>query len=348
MNDRSRMTTMTDIAREAGVSQSTVSRVLNDRVTTVPIAPATRERVLAVAARLGFQPNPLARSLRGGPTMLLGVIVRDIADPFFAVAVETLTTQAEVRGYNVVLGTAHSRADEAIALRAVLETRHCDAIVVMGDVGDQPRLVEDLRSSPIPVVGLWQGRAYYGTPTVGVDNRLGIRLALAHLIGLGHTRIAFLGGRPLGDIRERRATFLETLAERGIAIHPGFVLESVNDLESGDRALRALMGPSEHPTAVIAATDQLAYGVLHAAHELHVRVPEDMSVVGFDDLPMSAFSVPALTTVAMPTADMTHRALDLAINAIGGTTEPQGVVMIEPKLVVRRSTGPPPREEAGT
>ena len=340
------MTTMTDIAREAGVSQSTVSRVLNDRVTTVPIAPATRERVLAVAARLGFQPNPLARSLRGGPTMLLGVIVRDIADPFFAVAVEALTTQAEVRGYNVVLGTAHSRADEAIALRAVLETRHCDAIVVMGDVGDQPRLVEDLRSSPIPVVGLWQGRAYDGTPTVGVDNRLGIRLALAHLLGLGHTRIAFLGGRPLGDIRERRSTFLETLVERGLPIRSGYVLEVVNDLASGDSALRSLMESGERPTAILAATDQLAFGVLHAAHELGVRVPEDMSVVGFDDLPMSTFSVPALTTVAMPTVDMTQRALDLAIDAIGGASEHQDRSRIEPKLVVRRSTGPPPDWEA--
>jgi DNA-binding LacI/PurR family transcriptional regulator len=345
MNDRSRMTTMGDIAREAGVSQSTVSRVLNDRVTTVPIAPRTRERVLGVAARMGFQPNPLARSLRGGPTMLLGVIVRDIADPFFAVAVETLTSQAEERGYHVVLGTAHSRADEAIALHAVLETRHCDAIVVMGDVGDQPRLVDDLRSSPIPVVGLWQGRTQGGPPTVGVDNRLGIRLALAHLFGLGHTRIAFLGGRPLGDIRERRATYLETLAERGIPTRPGYVLEVVNDLASGDRALRSLVASNEPPTAIITATDQLAFGVLHAAHELGVRVPDEMSVIGFDDLPMSAYSVPALTTVAMPTGDMTERALDLAISAIGGSGPPQAPVVIEPTLVVRRSTGLAPGRE---
>jgi DNA-binding LacI/PurR family transcriptional regulator len=343
MNGRTRMTTMGDIAREAGVSQSTVSRVLNDRVTTVPIAPATRQRVLAVAARMGFQPNPLARSLRGGPTMLLGVIVRDIADPFFAVAVETLTTQAESRGYNVMLGTAHGRADEAIALRTVLETRHCDAIVVMGDVGDQPRLVDDLRSSPVPVVGLWQGRGQDGSPTIGVDNRLGVRLALAHLIGLGHTRIAFLGGRPLGDIRERRATYLETLAERGIPLRPGYVLEVVNDLASGDRSLRELMASDEPPTAVVTATDQLAFGVLHAAHELGVRVPDDLSVVGFDDLPMSAFSVPALTTVAMPTGDMTRRALDLAIGAPVGSDGVPGPVVIEPALVIRHSTGPVPQ-----
>ena len=124
------------------------------------------------------------------------------------------------------------------------------------------------------------------------------------------------------------------------------MLEVVNDLASGDSALRSLMESSERPTAILAATDQLAFGVLHAAHELGVRVPEDMSVVGFDDLPMSTFSVPALTTVAMPTVDMTQRALDLAIDAIGGASEHQGPVTIEPDLVVRRSTGPPPDWEA--
>ena len=183
---------------------------------------------------------------------------------------------------------------------------------------------------------------------MGVDNRLGIRMALAHLVGLGHTRIAFLGGRPLGDIRERRSTYLETLVERGIAIRPEFVLEVVNDLASGDRALRSLMASSERPTAVVAATDQLAFGVLHAAHELGVRVPGEMSVVGFDDLPMSAFSVPALTTVAMPTVDMTQRAVDLAIDAIGGASAPAGPVIIEPSLVVRRSTAPPAGRGAGS
>lgn len=331
---------MHDIAREAGVSQSTVSRVLNDRVTSVPIAEETRRRVLDVAARLGYQPNPLARSLRGAPTMLLGVIVRDFVDPFFSTAVESIATGAAARGYNVVLGTAHGRADEAIALRTLLETRHCDALLLLGDMRDQPRLIEDLRLTPIPVVGLWQGRDLDGIATVGVDNRLGIRLAVAHLTGLGHERIAFLGGRPLGDIRERRATYLEMMAERGITVPKEYVVEAANDPASGDVALRTLLALPSPPTAIVASTDQLALGVLHGAYEVGVRVPDDVSVVGFDDLPMSRFAVPALTTVAMPTSDMTARALDLAISAVGGHDGiEQEAVVIEPSLVVRRSTG---------
>jgi len=120
--------TMQDIADAAGVSQSTVSRVLTGAPNAIPINPATRERILEVARTMHYRPNPLARGLRGARTMLLGVIVREITDPFFAGAVDAISTEANRRGYNVVLGHAHSKTDEAIALRAVLETRHCDAI----------------------------------------------------------------------------------------------------------------------------------------------------------------------------------------------------------------------------
>ena len=175
--------TMQDIARAAGVSQSTVSRILNDAVTTVPIAAVTRQRVLDVANRLGYRPNPLARGLRGAKTMLLGIIVREISDPFFAPAVEAVSTRARESNYNVVLGSAHGLADEAIELHGVLETRHCDGIILFGDMRDQPRLLDDLAAATVPVVALWQGTALPGVDTVNVDNRAGIRLAVDHLVG---------------------------------------------------------------------------------------------------------------------------------------------------------------------
>ena len=145
------------------MSQSTVSRVLNGTPTAVPIAEATRERVLAVAQDLGYRPNPLARGLRGASTMLLGVIVRDITDPFFAGAIEAVTVEASRRGYNVVLGHAHARPTRRSRCGRVLEARHCDAIVLLGDMGDQPRLIEDLAGA-LPVVALWQG----SRPTNGI------------------------------------------------------------------------------------------------------------------------------------------------------------------------------------
>ena len=143
---------MKDIAKAAGVAQSTVSRILNDAPLLVPVSRETRERVLAAAAELSYRPNPLARGLRGAPTMLLGAIVRDITDAFFAGAIDALSLEARQRGYSVVLGHARERADEALALAAVLEARQCDAIVIVGDMRNQPRLLEDLERDRKSVV----------------------------------------------------------------------------------------------------------------------------------------------------------------------------------------------------
>ena len=137
--------------------------------------------------------------------MLLGAIVRDITDPFFAGAIEAVSSAARARGYNIVLGLAHARATEALELAAILEARQCDGILLLGDMGDQPRLLADLRDSHVPVVTMWQGTRLDLIPGVQVDNRLGTRIAVEHLIGLGHRRIAFIGGRLLGDIRERQS-----------------------------------------------------------------------------------------------------------------------------------------------
>jgi DNA-binding LacI/PurR family transcriptional regulator len=336
---------MQDIARAAGVSQSTVSRVLNDTPTSVPIAAETRERVQEVAKRLGYRPNPLARGLRGARTMLLGVIVRDITDPFFAMAIESLSTEALTRGYNVVLGSAHSKADEAIALRAVLETRHCDAIVLLGDMRDEPKFLEDLRASQTPMVALWHGTELEGVPTVNIDNRSGVVAALDHLLGLGHTRIGFIGGRPLGDIRERRTAFLEHLASKGHPTTDQYVQNVSNDPGGGAAGLESLMALERPPTAVICSTDHLAVGVLHAAAGRGMSVPADLSVIGFDDIPMAAFLVPPLTTVHMPISEMTAVAAALAMDEPEPESEAQLQTFVaEPSLVVRGSTGKAPTD----
>ena len=330
--------TMADIAHEAGVSQSTVSRVLNATASPIPISEPTRQRVLAAALRLGYRPNPLARGLRGASTMLLGVIVRDIVDPFFSGAVEAVTTSAAAHGYNVVLGHAHGRADEAILLRSVLETRHVDAILVLGDMGDQSRIIDDLRGNRVPVVTLWQGSASHGLPTVSVDNALGISEALDHLIGLGHRRIAFVSGRPLGDIEERRAAFETRMQAEGLQVRPGYVQEVPNEPAGGEQALAALMALPIRPTAVVCSTDQLAIGVLHGAAIRGIVVPRELSVVGFDDLPISAFTVPSLTTIRMPVHEMAARAVQMAIEGQPRPGSPI-VEVLRPNLVVRQSTG---------
>ena len=337
--------TMWDIARASGVSQSTVSRILTGGRIPVPIKPATRDRVLQVARELHYRPNPLARGLRGAPTMLLGVIVREITDPFFAAAIDAITAEANARGYNVMLGHAHGRADEAIALRAVLETRHCDAILFVGDLSDEPRLLADLRESDVRIVGAWQGSALPGVTTVNVDDRAGIRMVVDHLAGLGHRRIAFIGGRfdtgiALGDIRQRRAAFLERLDELGLPPRDELLREATNTFRSGSAALADLMAQPEPPTAVVASTDVLAVGALHGAHSLGLAVPRDLSITGFDDLPIAEFAVPPLTSVHQPIPEMTVVAVREALEQPADPTAQEFV--LPPRLVVRESTGPAP------
>ncbi len=335
--------TMRDIAELAGVSQSTVSRVLNDVPTRVPIAAKTRERVTLAARKVGYRPNPLARGLRGAPTMLLGAVVRDITDPFFAGAIDALSVAAMGHGYNVVLGNARGRADEALALTAVLETRHCDAIVLLGDMQEQPRLYADLGDLLVPVVGLWQGSGPLGVSTVDVDNLSGVLAGLEHLVGLGHERIAFVSGRPLGDIRERHAAFTEFIGARFGRVPDGYVQHVANAPSGGEMAVHALMALAPPPTAIMTSTDTLAVGVLHAAHSRGVVVPRDLSVVGFDDILLASHTVPALTTLRMPTTEIVAEGVRLAIQFSRDPTAPrdQGVTLFAPSLIVRQSTGPP-------
>jgi len=333
--------TMKDVARAAGVSQSTVSRILNDAPVRIPVSDETRERVRAVAAELGYRPHPFARALRGAPTMLLGAIVRDITDLFFATAIEALSTEARNRGYSVVLGHAARRADEALALTAVLEARQCDAVILLGDFRDEPLLVRDLRDTPLSTVAVWHGSDLHAFPTVSVDNVAGIVAALTHLSGLGHRRIAFVGGESLGDIRERQAAFERYHRDLGARLPRGYVQHVQNTTRGGEAAFDALFAGKTPPTAIVAATDVLAIGVVFAAQSRGVAVPGDLSVVGFDDIPIASAIFPGLTTVRMPVAEMVAVAIDIATGRVpaddGGRT-----AVFAPELVVRGTTGPAP------
>ncbi len=335
------VTTMRDIARVAGVSQSTVSRVLNDAPTSVPIAPATRARVLQAAEELSYRPNPLARGLRGAPTMLMGAVVRDFSDPFFAGAIEALAVEAMSHGYNIVLGHAQGRLDEGIALTTVLETRHTDTIVLLGDMQDQPRLLDDLRRSTVPVVAMWQGSSPLEFPTAEPDDRAGIRAGLDHVVDLGHRRIAFVSAHLQGDFRQREDAYVEFMAERFGGVPDGYLQRCENTLAGGEEALRALFELPEPPTAVCTSTDLVAIGVLHAAHVIGADVPGRLSVVGFDDILIAAHTVPALTTLRMPIAAMVREAVGTAIRLAREPVSPPAAptkVVFEPTLVVREST----------
>jgi DNA-binding LacI/PurR family transcriptional regulator len=337
------VTTMRDIAAAAEVSQSTVSRVLSGTPTRVPIAPETRERVIQASRRLSYRPNPLARGLRGASTNLIGAVVRDFSDPFFAGAIEALVVESMAHGYNVVLGHIHGRLDEAIPLTSVLETRHTDAIVLLGDMQVQPQLLADLRSSSVPVFALWPGTSPLEFPTADTDDRAGIRAGLGYLESLGHRRIAFVSAELPWEYRVREDTYVDFMGDRFGGVPSHYLERCPNTLAGGDAALRRLLELPEPPTAVATSTDLVAVGVLHAAHSLGATVPDRLSVVGYDDILIASHTVPALTTLRMPISEIVSHAV---AHAIALARDPNAVrepslEVFKPTLIVRDSTAPP-------
>jgi DNA-binding LacI/PurR family transcriptional regulator len=334
--------TLRQISQIAGVSPSTVSRILSGADFRVPIAADTRERVLRVVAEVGYTPNPLARALRGARSKLLGLIVRDVSDPFFALAIEAITGAAHQRAYGLVLGNARYRASEAVALQEALATWHCQALILLGDMRDQPMLMNQLLRTELPVVGLCMGSRAPRMPVINVDNAAGTRAALELLHQLGHRRIAFVRGSYIfGDGRERQMAYRAYMRERRLPLPREYVQASDNDLAGGFNAARALLGLPHPPSAIYAASDKLALGVLKAAATCGVRVPEDLSVVGFDDIPMGAYVTPALTTVRQPVEQMAKLAVETALKLVNGAAADVARRTVAPTLVERESCGAP-------
>jgi DNA-binding LacI/PurR family transcriptional regulator len=333
--------TMKQIGALVGVSQSTVSRVLSGAPSPVPVAQETRERILKVVAESGYTPNPMARALRGARTALLGLIVRDIDDPFFGHAIASITAEARRHGYNVVLGHVGSSADQALELREVLEMGHCDGALLLGDLRDQTRLWADLVSHPTPLVGLWQGARAPTIQVLNIDNRAGIRLSVEHLASIGHRRIAFLQGGVTGDGVERREAYLE--------LNPSAPAEYIqvarNTFADTSIAAANLLRLTIPPTAIVASTDVAAIGAINAAARQGLHVPRDVSVVGFDDIPLAAFVTPALTTVHQPMEKLARAAVKEMLAVINTPERRPKRTILAPSFVQRGSTTVP-RERA--
>jgi DNA-binding LacI/PurR family transcriptional regulator len=275
--------------------------------------------------------------------MLLGVIVRDFSDPFFAAAIEALATEARGHGYNVILGHAYGDHDETAGLPAVIETRQTDAIILLGDVQDQTTLIEDLRASRVPIVALWQGLSPSQFPTADVDDPAGIEMAVQHLVSLGHRRIAFVSGRLPGGNPRREIAYVTSMRAHLGGVPDGYIQRVPNSLSGGGEAIAALLALPEPPTSVVCSTDLVAIGVLHSAGGLVRRVPQELSVVGFDDIALAAYTVPALTTLRMPVAEMVAEAVTRAVALARDPTASRAprVSVFQPRLILRDSTAPP-------
>ncbi len=339
------MTSITEVARRAGVSIATASRVVSSA--DYPVSAATRERVLDAARELDYVPNALARGLIKSQVPVVGVIVHDITDPYFAEIVRGVEDAASDSGYLVITCSSERNPVRESSYIRLLRQMRAAAVIFAGSGLDDPVLnaelpkhIDAMRASGAAVVHL--SPHALGEPEISVDNIGGIAAMVRALVEMGHRRIAFLGGpEALYVARQRLDGYFRALAEAGIEADERLVIAAGFTAEDGAAGVDALLASGAPFTAIACANDLLALGALRRLHALGIAVPTQVSLAGFDDIPMAAMTAPSLSTVRLPLRDMGRRGFTYADRVLAGERpEPS---LMPTTVVLRDSTAPPPK-----
>jgi len=329
-----------DVASRAGVSIATVSRTVN-RIPTVD--PDLARKVWRAVEEVGYLPNIQARTLVSGSSRMLGLIVSDITNPFFPELVQEFENLAVAQGYEVLIGSTNYEPARTESLIRRMLQRNVDGVAVM-TFGIEEDLVQKLVEREFPLVFVDAGPDLPNIRVLKVNYGEGIRQAVQHLAALGHRGIAFISGPlRLRSAVARRNAFLKSMAELGLTVPAEHIVEGDHTMEGGMGAMEKLVGLNELPTAVLCSNDMTAIGVLHTLFRTTLDVPQEISVVGFDDIHLAQFMLPPLTTVQMSCKDLAKSAVE-ALRAGIERDHPKAAKMewhIPTKLVVRQSTAFP-------
>jgi LacI family transcriptional regulator len=327
--------TIRDVAAQAGVSVATVSKVINGRY---GVSAATLARVQAVIEEMGYEASLVAQSLRNHRTNVIGILVADL-EPFSTELLKGAARAIRNTGFELVVYSAGGRTSDHLGWERRYLSR-LSGTLIDGAVLVTPTVVDVRYGAPIVAVDPHTGPT--DLPTIDSDNLHGARLATQHLIELGHRRIAMLTGRPdLQSAQLREEGYRQALAAAGVAIDESIIREGGYDPVVSAEAARHLLAAASPPTAIFAANDVSAIATIEVAGRLGLRVPDDLSVVGFDNIPDSGLSTPPLTTVEQPIHDMGRLAVDLLIRLIRAEPVDQTHITLATNLVVRSSTQKP-------
>lgn len=330
--------TIYDVAERAGVSSSTVSRVLAGRDV---VAAPTREKVLQAASELGYRTNAVARSLARQDSDTVAILLPDLTNPFFPSLVSELQLEAQRRGHAVILGSSGEDVEVERRYLDTMLSKQVRYVFAMG-LRLSRREVEAYTDAGLIFVALDRPLARSGSYLVQSDNRHGAQLATEHLIGLGHRRIAHIAGpADVAVARARRRGFQDAMTAAGLPVDEGLVVESPFSETGGAAAFQRLFERWGEFTAIFAANDLIAIGALFEAHQRGLNAPEDFSLVGFDDISLTRYTSPQLTTVRQDVAAMARAGIELVFPARPSKRQ-RRTVTLPVTLVVRESTGPPP------
>ena len=336
------MATIKDVAKAAGVSTATVSYVLNN---TFPVSESTRQKVLEAVKRLGYRPNITARNLRANESRMIGyawhaVISPGEINPILDRFVHRLAAAAESHGYHILAFT-HDDNNVIDVYSDLIETGRVDAFVISETNADDAR-IRFLLDAGFPFVAFGRANPEWDFPYVDVDGRAGMRAATEHLLALGHRKIAFIGwpeGSMAGD--SRFAGYCDALRDAGIEPDARLIIRGDHSAATGKRAAETLMKlpQNERPTAIIAVSDLIAIGAMSAIERAGLRVGQDVAVVGFDNLPLSEYLHPPLTSVHQPMGRVAQTMVDMLVAILNGEQLDERHVLICPELVIRASSG---------
>ncbi len=331
--------TLAQVARLAGVSTITASKVLNN---TGRISAATRARVIQAAEQLGYVANTAARSLRGRPTQMLGMVLPELVSPYFAEVARATADAASLLGYDVALFTTSRDAKREQERVGALLGGLADGLIIVVPIGSASFLAS-LEKARAPVVLVNHFGANTHLPVVRADSFEGSLAAVRHLLELGHRRIGFVTGAVhSSQASERLRAYRESMRAAGLWDENLVRVGDFTQKRGFEAGLELLQLP-DPPTAIFAASDLTAFGVMDAARSLGLRIPEDLSVVGFDDIPAASHSHPTLTSVAHPIQEMGQVVVELFLKAKSGENVRDVLVEFPSALVVRASSGPAPR-----
>lgn len=326
-----------EVAARARLSTATVSRTLNQ---SGPVRPRTAEKVRRAVRELGYYPNTQARALVSGRSKMFGLIISDIVNPFFPELVKSFEFAAIHRGYEVIVANTDYNSERmGGCVRRMIE-RKVDGVAIMTSEVDR-HLLDELSHRRLPIVFLDVGKLKPRISNIIVDYSKGIGEAVQHIVSLGHQRIGFISGPlTLKSARTRRSAFLKCIDACGIRERQRSVVEGNHKIDGGEAAMMQLLSLSKPPTAVLNSNDLTAIGALRAITRVGLRVPDDVSVVGFDDIELSQFTQPPLTTIRLSRDELGRKAFDALYETVGGLHHAGQEIEISTSLVLRESTAP--------
>ncbi|UCH27684.1 MAG: LacI family DNA-binding transcriptional regulator [Trueperaceae bacterium] len=327
------MPTIREVSRRAKVSISTVSRVVNG---TAPVAEKTRHRVLKAIEELDYTPNVLARGLITKRSGGIGVIVNDLTSPFFGSILDGIEAEVEAQGMHMIVASGHADAKRESKAIHFLRQRLPDAMIIQVDGTSDPELLE-LAAHKIPTIVFGRHITELGERCIYLDNEQGGFLATQHLIDCGHSRIGHIAGPlTIADSRARLQGYRRALEGAGTPYNRGWVIEADYLEAGGYRATRHLLERTCDLSAIFCSNDQMAAGALQALREAGIRVPEDVSIIGYDDIPLARYLYPSLTTIRQPLFEMGRAVAEIAFKALAGKRA-EVRHKFEPELIERES-----------